>query len=125
MSVLCFLDWFTGGSENPYMRLYHCMAHDWLWIWITVALDLAVAAGYGVIAVHWWKNQRHLPPIPAKRALNTLRNIFIFCGICGYLFIPIKMLWPAWRLYDLFMAVLVYFTWKYAWSARALKVVYS
>jgi signal transduction histidine kinase len=35
------------------------------------------------------------------------------------------MVWPAWRLYDLFMAVLVYFTWKYAWSARDLKVVYS
>jgi signal transduction histidine kinase len=35
------------------------------------------------------------------------------------------MFWPAWRLYDLFMGVLVYFTWKYAWRARDLKVVYS
>jgi signal transduction histidine kinase len=54
-----------------------------------------------------------------------MRNIFLFCGICGYLFIPIKMVWPAWRLYDLFMAVLVYYTWRYAWGAKDLKVVYN
>ena len=35
------------------------------------------------------------------------------------------MIWPAWRLYDLFMAALVYFTWRYAWNAKYLKVVYQ
>jgi signal transduction histidine kinase len=54
-----------------------------------------------------------------------MRNIFLFCGVCGYVFIPVKMFWPAWRLYDFFMLVLVYFTWRYAWGARDLKVLYS
>src|SRR3954469_2190319 len=101
------------------------MKGDVLWISITIALDLAVAAGYGLIALHWSKNARSLPAIPAKSALANMRHIFAFCGICGYVFIPIKMFWPAWRLYDMFLVVLVYFTWKYAWNARDLKVIYS
>lgn len=123
MTALALLDWFAGNGR--YMNLVHCMGHDALWIGITVALDLAVASGYVVIAWHWWRNQRHLPPTPAKRALGTMRNIFFVCGLCGYLFIPVKMVWPAWRLYDLFMAALVYFTWRYAWGAKDLKVIYS
>jgi signal transduction histidine kinase len=119
------LNWFTGGRAHNYMRLDHCMDHDYLWIGITVGLDFAVAAGYCLIAMHWWRNQRTLPDTPAKRALGTLRNIFIFCGVCGYIFIPIKMVWPAWRLYDIFMAVLVYYTWRYAIRSRELKVVYN
>lgn len=118
-----FLDWFAGNGL--YMNLYQCMGRDTLWIALTVALDFAVAAGYVLIALHWWRNQRLLPATPAKTALGNMRNIFVFCGICGYLFIPIKMVWPAWRLYDMFLAVLVYFTWKYAWNARDLKVVYQ
>ena len=58
------IDWFAGNGG--YMRLTHCMNHDTLWIAITVALDLAVAAGYGLIALHWWKNGRHLPPTPGQ-----------------------------------------------------------
>ncbi len=123
MNLWSILDWFAGNGR--YMDLYHCMGNDRLWIAITVLLDFSVAAGYGLIALHWWKNQKLLPPTPARRALGNMRNIFLFCGICGYLFIPIKMYWPAWRLYDLFMVVLVYFTWKYAWGAKDLKVVYN
>jgi signal transduction histidine kinase len=66
-----------------------------------------------------------VPATPAREALSNIRNIFIFCGLCGYAFIPVKMFWPAWRLYDMFMAVLVYFTWKYALRAKDLKVVYN
>ncbi len=120
------LDWFTGGERHPYMTLTHCMAHDYTWIAVTVALDLAVATGYAVIARHWWINQRRLAGDSSpRRALGRMRNIFVFCGICGYLFIPIKMIWPAWRLYDLVMVGLAYSTWRYAWSAKDLKVVYD
>jgi signal transduction histidine kinase len=35
------------------------------------------------------------------------------------------LFWPAWRLYDAFLAVLVYYTWRYALQARNLAVVYS
>lgn len=114
--------WFAGGGR--YMTLEHCMDHDVLWIAITVTLDMTVALGYGMIAYHWWKNQKTLEPGPARDALGHMRNIFVFCGICGYLFIPIKMVWPGWRLYDGFLLVLAYYTWKYAWGARELKVVY-
>ena len=117
------LQWLAG--EGRYHTLVHCMGRDYLWIAITVALDVAVAAGYALIALHWWKNQRHLPPTPARRALGNLRNIFLFCGVCGYLFIPVKMVWPAWRLYDGVMLVLGYYTWRYAWGAKDLKVVYQ
>ena len=57
-------------------------------------------------------------------ALGNMKRIFLFCGTCGYLFIPIKMFWPAWRLYDIFMIALVFFTWRYALNARQLRVVY-
>lgn len=117
------VDWFAGNGA--YMNLVHCMGHDYLWIGITIALDVAVAAGYLLIAKHWWTNERTLPDSPARRALASMRNIFLFCGICGYLFIPIKMVWPAWRLYDLVMLALVYFTWRYAWGATDLKVIYA
>jgi signal transduction histidine kinase len=119
------LRWFSGGNDHPYCLLYHCMAEDRFWIAVTVALDLSVALGYLLIALHWWKNGRHLPAMPAKRALANMRNIFVFCGICGYLFIPLKMFWPAWRLYDIVLVVLAYFTWRYALGARDLKVIYK
>src|SRR4051812_31261016 len=111
MALASVLDWATNYGK--YNTLFHCMAKDTVWVAITVALDLAVASGYVIIALHWWRNQPLPPASPAKRALTGMRNIFIFCGICGYMFIPIKMLWPAWRLYDITMAFLVYFTWKY------------
>ncbi|MEX0776490.1 MAG: HAMP domain-containing sensor histidine kinase [Phycisphaeraceae bacterium] len=117
------LNWFAGNGR--YMTLWHCMGHDTFWVALTIGLDLSVATGYALIAVHWWQNQKQLPPSPASKALGHMRNIFVFCGICGYIFIPIKMFWPAWRLYDLFLVLLVYYTWRYAWNARELKVVYQ
>jgi signal transduction histidine kinase len=117
------VDWFAG--DGRYQTLYHCMGGDNVWIATTIVLDVIVAAGYLLIAKHWWVNERTLPDVPARRALRSMRNIFLFCGLCGYAFIPIKMFWPAWRLYDVFMLALAYFTWKYAWGAKDLKVIYA
>lgn len=116
--------WLTGGPRHQYMTLVHCMDHDMFWIGVTVTLDLTVAAGYLVIARHWWVQERSISPSPERQALSRMKSIFLFCGLCGYIFIPIKMYWPAWRLYDAFMMVLVVQTWRYAWDARGLKVVY-
>src|SRR5438105_315550 len=124
MGIIDLLNWFAGGP-NGYMTLVHCMNHDTFWIALTVVLDLSVAAGYLLIALHWWQNERPLKASPAKAALGTMKNIFLFCGLCGYVFIPIKMVWPAWRLYDFFMLFLAYTTWRYAWNARDLKVIYN
>jgi len=118
-----FIAWCAG--DGRYMPLPHCMDHDTPWMIVTVSLDLSIALGYMLIAVHWWRNAWHLPQVPGKRALGNLRNMFIFCGICGYLFIPIKMVWPAWRLYDMFLAVLAIITWRFVLGARDLRVVYS
>jgi signal transduction histidine kinase len=124
MVIADLLGWFAGGSHR-YMPLTHCMDFDWPWIRLTVALDVAVATGYALIALHWGRNERRLPPSPAKAALGTKKRIFVFCGLCGYLFIPIKMYWPAWRLYDVFLVALVYYTWRYALGARHLRVIYE
>ncbi|MDB5294697.1 MAG: hypothetical protein JWO31_680, partial [Phycisphaerales bacterium] len=102
-----------------------CLGHDYPWIAVTVTLDLTVAVGYMLIARHWWLNERLLPDVPARRALASIRNIFLFCGLCGYIFIPIKMFWPAWRLYDLFMLALAYYTWRYAFRSAEMRVVYT
>jgi signal transduction histidine kinase len=124
MSIRGLIEWFAGGPDR-YMTLAHCMNHDYLWIGITVALDLSVAMGYVLIALHWWRNERALKDSPAKVALGTMKTIFVFCGLCGYLFIPIKMFYPAWRLYDVFLVILVYYTWRYALESRHLRVVYD
>lgn len=116
--------WLTGGPRHQYMTLVHCMDHDMTWIGVTVLLDLTVAVGYLVIARHWWIQERSISPSPERQALSRMKSIFLFCGLCGYIFIPIKMYWPAWRLYDAFMMVLAIQTWRYAWDARGLKVVY-
>jgi signal transduction histidine kinase len=117
------LRWFAGGSDG-YTSLVHCMRGDTFWIVLTVLLDVAVALGYLMIARHWWINERSLPDSQAKHALGNMKRIFLLCGTCGYLFIPIKMYWPAWRLYDFFLIGLVYFTWQYALNTRQLRVVY-
>jgi signal transduction histidine kinase len=115
--------WFAGGPDG-YMTLVHCMNGDTFWIALTVILDMAVALGYVLIARHWWVNEKSLPASHAKTALGQMKRIFLFCGICGYLFIPIKMFWPAWRLYDFVMCGLVFITWRYALNTRQLRVVY-
>ena len=124
MSPSGILDWFSGG-DRPYMSLYHCMNRDVPWVALTVVLDLAVASGYALIALHWWRQQQCAQQNLAHRALGNMKNIFVFCGICGYAFIPIKMFWPAWRLYDFFVMILAFYTWRYAWNARELKVIYD
>jgi signal transduction histidine kinase len=122
-AVQAILSWFAG--DGRYMNLVHCMDGDAPWIALTVVLDMAVAAGYFVIVRHWAQNERMLAESPAKSALRSIKAVCIFCGICGYVFIPIEMVWPAWRLYDIALGALVYFTWRYALGAEQLRVVYT
>jgi signal transduction histidine kinase len=101
------------------------MNHDWFWIAVTVILDLSVASGYVLIALHWRRNAQPLPASPAKSALRDMKQIFLFCGLGGYVFIPISMVWPAWRLYNVFLLVLAYYTWRYVSRVRDLDVIYG
>jgi signal transduction histidine kinase len=116
-------DWATG--HGAYMKLSECMGGDYFWITLTICLCLAVAAGYGLIGYHWNENRKRAPVnSSADLALVSIRNIFLLCGFCSYIFLPIKMFWPGWRIYDLFMIGLVFYTWRYAINAHGLRVIY-
>jgi signal transduction histidine kinase len=116
--------WFTGG-ERQYMSSVHCMRDDWLWITITVTLCGGIALGYGIIAYHWLRSARMAKDDDAKTALTQLRNIFVFCGLCGYIFTALRMWWPAWRLLDLTMLVLFFYTWNFAVRSRGFRAIYQ
>jgi signal transduction histidine kinase len=131
-SISGVLDWFAGGPghnscdpEAGYTTLWHCMKHDTFWVTVTVILNVLISIGYWRISYLWKQQERELEDGPEKRSMNNLKNIFLFCGVCGYLFIPIKLFWPAWRLYDFVILILVYFTWSFAITGKGLKVVYS
>jgi signal transduction histidine kinase len=117
------MEWLAGGA-TPYHTLYRCMQGDVPWLVAVVALDVLVVTGYVVIALHWQRNQRLLPNSPAKKALSDLRTIFLLCAACGYLFVPLKLVWPAWRLLAILLLPLAFVTWRYALSAQSLRVVY-
>jgi signal transduction histidine kinase len=118
------LRWFTGG-ERQYMPSTHCLRGDVLWVGITIFLSLLNLMGYAIIAHHWHRCSRMAAESDAKHSLRKLKNIFIFCGLCGYLFIVVKMWWPAWRLFDIMMVVLNGWTWGYALKASNFKVIFE
>lgn len=119
-----FFLWFSGGP-NQYMNLFDCMRSDYLWITINCFLCFSIVVGYMVIAAHWYRNFKNLKQGLARSSLFNMVNIFLFCGICGYLFVPIKLIWPAWRLYAAFLFVLAWFTWRYAINTPKLRVIYE
>ena len=123
-SAIELMRWFSGG-DNQYMNLWHCMNHDALWVTIVIVLCSAIILGYLKIAFHWYTNLKTLSRSLAKSSLFNMVNIFLFCGICGYLFPIIKFWWPIWRLYAFFLAILTFFTWRYALNTPRLKVVYQ
>jgi signal transduction histidine kinase len=107
------------------MKLYHCMSHDWLWIGITIFLDVAVASGYVLIALHWWRNQQRVGPSPARRRWPTSATSSSSAASAGTR--SSRSRWSGRRggLYDMFMLVLAYQTWRYALRAKDLKVIYA
>jgi PAS domain S-box-containing protein len=117
-----FLRWFSGGDAQ-YMPSLHCMKEDITWIVLIVSVCLLNALGYAIIATHWQKNEKLMADGDAKEALRRLKWIFILCGTCGYVFIPVKMVWPAWRLFFFVMCILCYHTWRYALRSRNLRII--
>ena len=125
VTIANFLDWFTGGTAHPYHTLYHCMSRDTLWVAATVSLDLIVGLGYGLIALHWWRNARNLPDIPARKTALEHAQYFHFLLHLWIHFHPDQDVLARVAAVRLFLLVLVYFTWRYAWGAKDLKVVYK
>lgn len=123
-SMQDILRWLTGG-EHQYMTTWHCMNQDAPWVLTIGVLCFTIIIGYLIIAFHWYSNLRTLKKGLAKSSLFNMVNIFLFCGICGYLFPLIKMGWPIWRLHAIFLLVLNIFTWRYALNTPKLRVVYE
>lgn len=107
------------------MRAWDCMKGDLFWVVATVALNIFVVVGYIIIAHRWKQAAANSPPSVEKKALNELKFIFMFCALCGYMFIPIKMVWPAWRLYDFVLVVLIYYTFRFVFRGGKIKLVYD
>jgi signal transduction histidine kinase len=123
MDNLDVISWLTGGPKG-YTPLVHCMNGDVAWIVAMAALSVAVALGSLAIAASWRRSERMLKPGPARAALGRLRRALVWCGLCGYLVIPVAIFWPAWRLYDLLLLVLGLVLWRTALMSRDLAAVY-
>lgn len=119
-----FLEWFTGGEHYNYHTLIHCMDHDMVSIAIVVLLCIGVFSGYMAIAYRWLKAAEEAPESEAKKALNDLKWIFLFCGVCGYLWVVLETVWPAWRFYMFFLAALNFYTWRYVIRVDSLERIY-
>lgn len=119
-----FSDWFTGGELYNYHNLIHCMDHDYVTITLVVILCVGVFTGYMVIAYRWFEAASEVPESQAKSALNDLKWIFLLCGVCGYLWVILETVWPAWRFYMFFLAALNLFTWRYVIRVDSLDRIY-
>lgn len=120
-----FFDWFAGGTEYQYHNLFHCLDGDLLTISMVLLLCIGVFTGYFVIAWRWSVAAIASPDSDAKKALQDLKWIFIFCSVCGYAWVCMEALWPAWRLYIIFLVFLNFFTWRYVLRIHALEGVYK
>lgn len=120
-----FLEWFTGGEYYNYHTLFHCMDNDLVSMAIVIILCAGVFSGYLVIAYRWYRAAMSAPDSQAKKALNDLKWIFLFCACCGYLWVILEAVWPAWRLYMIFLALLNFYTWRYVLRIEALEKVYN
>lgn len=119
-----FFGWFTGGEIYSYHNLFHCMDNDIVTITIVVLLCVGVFTGYMFIAYRWFDAACDVPDSEAKSALNDLKWIFIFCGICGYLWVILETVWPAWRFYMFFLMALNFVTWRYVIRVDSLDRIY-
>ena len=117
------MSWFT--NEGKYHTLDHCMAGDVPWIALVLILCGIIAFGYFVIAVKWWNAERTSEATRERDALRDLRLIFSLCAVCGYVWPWVDLVWPAWRLQALMLALLAFFTIRYAMSPISVNVVYD
>ena len=117
--------WFTGGEHYQYHTLFHCMDHDIVSITLAIILCAGVFTGYLVIAYRWSKAAKLAPQSEAKGALNDLKWIFLLCASCGYLWVILEAVWPAWRLYLIALLGLNFFTWRYVVRIDGLESIYK
>lgn len=115
--------WATGG--DTYHTLLQCMNGDLLTASIVVGLCLSIALGYIVIAIKWWQMRETVPNHEAREALSYLVKVFLYCALCGHVWTGIKMFFPVWRIYAIFLFILSFYTWRFILSSKGLMYVFD
>ena len=101
-----------------------CLDNDIITITLIIILSIIIFSGYLFIAYKWSKAENEVPNSEAKKALNDLKWTFIICATCGYLFVLVKTVWPAWRLYAILMMLLSFVTWRYVLREESMDLIY-
>jgi len=110
-------DFFTNFGE--YIPRTHCMQTekggiDWLWVGMSLILLGTITAGYLRIFRMWRRAYKAEALEDRNEKLGQLAWIFLFCALCGYVTSAMMFFWPAYRLIVLLLAVLAFWTWKFA-----------
>lgn len=99
---------------EPNCTLLECMHGDVLSAGTACLLCVFVLSAYWVIAWRWSHLADGSETHGQVDSLRTLRWIFIWCGVCGYGFVPMKMFFPAWKLWMPAMVMLGVISWRFA-----------
>ena len=122
------LGFFSGWGQ--YMPRTHCLTNDagqpdWPWIIALVLLNAAIIVGYLRIFRFWRRAYLAEQVGDRNRKMMTLAYIFLYCAICGYGFAMLMYIWPAYRLLAVFLVVLTFVTWRFAWNMDGFEVSLS
>ncbi|HLO41380.1 MAG TPA: ATP-binding protein [Phycisphaerales bacterium] len=123
-----FVNFWTGNGS--YMPRTHCMVTaegkpDWPWIIALVFLTTLVIGAYARIFVFWRCSYLEVAPPDRNRKLMQLAWIFALCAVCGYAMSILAFVWPAYRLLTCLMVVLVFWSWKFAFSLGEFRVSFE
>jgi signal transduction histidine kinase/ActR/RegA family two-component response regulator len=123
-----FVNFWTGNGA--YRPRTHCMVTeagtpDWPWIIALVVLTSLVIAAYTRIFIFWCQCYLEVAPSDRNRKLMQLAWVFALCALCGYAMSIMSFVWPAYRLVTALMAVLVFWSWRFAWSLGEFRVSFA
>lgn len=112
--------WLSLGGTT----LDGCVGNSWL-KWILILECLGVLVSYLIIARNWHHLEKLATSNDGKRALRSLRNIFVLCGICGYATPIVRTFVPAWSPTLFFYLLLNLESWRYVRSLRGLEAIHK
>lgn len=103
---------------NPF-KLYHptqhCMMMDWPWVIAMVVTKTLIFVAYFVIFHERWRRaaKKLKEGSEARQAIESLANIFLFCGVAGYLFVLVDVFYPIRRVEVILHFVLLGLCWRF------------
>ena len=121
-------DFFTNFGQ--YFSRIHCMSTadgkpDWPWIVASNILTAGVVIAYLRIFLFWRKAYVEVAAVDRNKKLMDLAYVFLWCALCGYVMSMVMFAWPAYRLLAILLVVLNFFSWRFAWNLRDLRVSFS